>query len=271
MRIWRAAGLVAGWSAVGLPAAAQASVGIEAAFNSNYNWRGLSLTNKPVIQPDVWVSAAGFTGGFWFNVEPSKYTGSNDISEGGGARSGIAEIDPWIEYARTFANVDAKVGWVGYWYNKDNLGIDNSANTSELYAQVSLNNLPVTPTLTGWYDIDKVKGLYLQGELTYGVKVTPAFTLDLGALAGLSAGQEVSASDPSANFLNSGLTHLDFSASTSFGAGAVSIAPAFHFQVSHDPWTKINGLDAGNLDKGSKIWFGVTLSWSQDLGASSPE
>jgi hypothetical protein len=252
-----------------LPAAAQdASIGFDVGLNSNYNWRGLSLANKPVIQPDVWLSAYGLTGGFWFNVEPTKYDGTNDLSESGGIRSGVAEIDPWIEYARSFANVNAKVGWVAYWYNKNNGGIDNTANTSEIYGQISLSNLPVTPTLAVWYDIDKVKGAYIQGQLVYGVKVAPTFTLNLGALAGLSAGQEVSA-DPSANFAKSGLTHIDLSANTSLSAGSLSIVPSVHFQISHDPWTKINGADPANGDKSSKIWFGVTLSWSHGLGPQS--
>jgi uncharacterized protein (TIGR02001 family) len=261
--------------AVAGPAAAQdASIGFDVGLNSNYNWRGLSLTNKPVIQPDVWLSAYGLTGGVWANVEPSKYDGSNDLSEGGGARSGIAEIDYWVEYARSFTNVNAKVGWVAYTYNKDNAGIGNIFNTSEIYGQVSLSGMPVTPTLAVWYDIDNVKGAYIQGQLVYGVKVTPAFTLNLGALAGLSAGQEVNTSPTSneaANFAKSGLTHVDLSAGTSLSAGPLSIAPSLHFQISHDAATKVNGADLGNQDKGSKIWFGVTVSWSHGLGATKSE
>jgi hypothetical protein len=256
-----------------LPAAAQdASIGFDVGLNSNYNWRGLSLANKPVIQPDVWVSVYGLTGGVWANVDPTKCDGSNDICESGGVRSGIAEIDFWLEYARSFGNADAKVGYVGYTYNKNNAGIDNTANTGEIYGQVSLNGLPVTPTLAAWYDIDKVKGLYVQGQIVYGIQASPAVTIDLGVLAALSAGQEVNTSPTStesANFAESGLTHVDFSASTSLAAGPLSIAPSFHFQISHDPWTKINGFDTANLDKGSKIWFGVTVSWSHGLGAAS--
>lgn len=256
-----------------VPAAAQdASIGIDVGLNSNYNWRGLSLTNKPVLQPDVWLSVYGLTAGAWVNFEPSKYDGSNDLSETGGARSGIAEIDYWLEYGRSFGTANAKVGWVAYTYNKNNLGIDNTFNTSEIYGQVSLSGMPVTPTLAAWYDIDNVKGLYVQGQLVYGIAASPAVTINLGVLAGLSAGQEVNTSPgstESANFAKSGLTHVDLSASTSLAAGPVSIAPSFHFQISHDAATKVNGADPANLDKGSKIWFGVTLSWSHGLGAST--
>lgn len=258
-----------------LPVSAQdATIGFDVGLNSNYNWRGLSLTNKPVVQPDVWLSVYGFTGGVWVNFEPTKYDGTNDLSETGGVRSGIAEIDYWLEYARSFTGVDAKVGWVAYTYNKNNAAIDNSFNTSELYGQVSLSGLPITPTLAAWYDIDKVKGLYVQGQVVYGVQASPAVTINLGVLAGLSAGQEVNTSPSStdnANFAESGLTHVDLSASTSLAAGPVSIAPSVHFQISRDPFTKINGADPGNVDKGSKIWFGVLVSWSHGLGAAPAE
>jgi hypothetical protein len=260
-----------------MPAAAQdATIGIDAGLNSNYNWRGLSLANKPVLQPDVWLSVYGFTGGVWASMELMKCDGTNDICETGaggtGTRTGIAEIDYWLEYGRSFAGASAKVGWVAYTYNKNNLYLNNAANTSEIYGQVSLSNLPITPTLAAWYDIDKIKGLYVQGSVVYGVKASPAVTINLGALAGLSAGQEVNtdpSSTESANFAKSGLTHVDLSASTSLTAGPVSIAPSFHFQISHDAFTKVNGADLNNQDKSSKIWFGVTLSWSRGLGAAT--
>ena len=79
-----------------------ASIGTDVGFFSSYVWRGLTLTNKFVIEPEAYVSAYGFSGGFWFNIEPAKYNDPNDISESGGVRSGVAEIDPYIEYSRDF-------------------------------------------------------------------------------------------------------------------------------------------------------------------------
>jgi uncharacterized protein (TIGR02001 family) len=262
--------LVAG---AALPAAAQATIGADAAVLSQYVWRGLTFTNKlPVIEPDVWLSVSGFTAGAWANIDPTKCTGSNDICESGGTRSGIAEIDYWIEYGRAFGNLNAKAGYVAYTFNKDNGFIDNTFNTGELYANFSIGGMPVTPALGVWYDIDNVKGLYLQPQLSYGVKAGTQ-TVTLTALAGISAGQEANASKPleGFNFAKSGLTHIDFGASTSFSAGAVSIAPSFHVQISHDDFTKFNGADPANQNKGAKFWGGVTLSWSHALGATKSE
>jgi hypothetical protein len=70
-------------------ATAQVTLGADAAFNSAYVWRGLSLTNNFVIQPDLYltfpISSTALTVGGWANIEPSKYDEvPDDISEGGG-------------------------------------------------------------------------------------------------------------------------------------------------------------------------------------------
>jgi hypothetical protein len=266
-RLALAGGLaVAGSWAV--PAAAQ-TIGFDAALNSQYVWRGLTFTNSFVIQPDVYFSASGVTVGAWANVEPSKGTGTNALSENGGARSGIAEIDLWAEYGHTTGNVSWKGGWILYTFNKNNAGFSNVFDTHELYGQLSVGGLPITPTLYASYDLDKVKGLYLQPSVSYGVKASPTLTINFGALAGISAGQEINTSKPQgANFAKSGLTHVDLSAATSFTAGPLSIAPAFHVQISHDAFTKINGALPANRNKGAKFWGGITLSWSRALAAA---
>ena len=255
------------WSA---PAAAQATLGFDAALNSQYVWRGLTFTNSFVVQPDVYLSASGFTVGAWANFEPKKGTGSNDLSENGGARSGIAEIDLWAEFGHSTGNASWKAGWILYTFNKKNAAFSNAFDTHEVYGQLSLGGLPITPTLYASYDLDKVKGMYLQPSVVYAMKASPALTINLGVLAGISAGQEFNTSKPSEgfNFAKSGLTHVDFSASTSFAAGPLSIAPAFHVQVNHDANTKVTGADPANRNKGTKFWGGITLSWSRALGAA---
>lgn len=275
-RLAMAAGLVTATALAYTPAAAQATIGADVALNTHYVWRGLSLTNKfPVIQPDVWLSAYGFTAGVWANLELSKCDDVGDICEtgfGGNAiRSGVGEVDIWLEYNRTVGNAALKGGGIAYRFFKDNRYLGTTFNTVEIYGQVSLTNLPVTPTVYASYDINNIKGLYLQGGLSYGVKASPALTINLGALAGFSAGQEVNATpDPGedANFFESGLTHVDLSASTSFAAGPLSIGPSVHFQISNDEFTKINGAELADQDEDVKVWVGVLLSWSRALSAA---
>jgi hypothetical protein len=254
-----------------VPAAAQVTVAANAAFASGYVWRGLTLSSKPVIQPDVSLTAHGLTVGAWANIEPSTYDGANDISQGGGTGSGVREFDAWVEYNRTTANVSWQLGWILYVFDMNDpppagrFGLYEAFDTHEFYGQVSLGGLPVTPTLYASYDADKVNGLYVEPSVAYGWKAAPKVTINLTGLAGFSAGQGVSADDFAANFAENGLTHVDLSASTSVAAGPVSIVPSFHFQISNDAFAKINGAELNNQDKDVKLWAGVTLSWSRAL------
>ena len=84
------------------PASAQ-TIGADASLFSSYVWRGLSLTNKPVLQPDVYVTFpagnASITVGGWANIDLGKYDDpDDDFSESGGLSAfNFAEFDPWIE------------------------------------------------------------------------------------------------------------------------------------------------------------------------------
>jgi hypothetical protein len=83
-----AALVVAGLVATAVPAAAQ-TVGADLGLFSSYVWRGLSLTNKPVAQPDLYVTfpagAASITLGGLANIDLGKYDDpADDVSDSGG-------------------------------------------------------------------------------------------------------------------------------------------------------------------------------------------
>jgi hypothetical protein len=260
------------------PATAQVTLGADAALFSSYVWRGLSLTNKFVIQPDAYVSfplgPTSLTVGGWANVEPSKYDDvPDDISEGGGlAGPDLTEFDWWAELGIPVGSVvTITPGATGYIYPNDG-GLTEDNNTVEIYGKVSFATF-LSPKLSVYYDVDKIKGAYIEASVSQGFPLTPALPLTLGALAGFSAGQEVNNSDPNelANFNESGLTHIDLSLSLPFSAGPLSIAPAFHFVINNDEFTKItktNNSSFGFNQEDTKIWGGVTISWSHDFGGS---
>src|SRR5438552_16150921 len=56
---------------------AQTTVGADLYLYSSYVWRGLSLTNKPVAQPDLYVTFplgnASLTAGGWASIDLGKY------------------------------------------------------------------------------------------------------------------------------------------------------------------------------------------------------
>lgn len=251
------------------PLAAQTTIGLDAGLYSKYVWRGLTFTNKPVIQPDIWVSfpisSAALTVGAWFNIEPTKYDGNNDISEGGGAAGpDVAEFDWWADITKTFGTATVTVGATGYRFPND-FGYTSASNTVEIYGKLALGVPILSPKINAYYDVDKVKGLYVEGSISHSVPVSPAVSITFGVLAGWSNGMQPS-SDKSFNFADDGLTHVDVSASTGFSLGPLSVAPQFHFVINADNGTRFNSPK--DFNEGTKVWFGAAISWSKSFGGS---
>jgi hypothetical protein len=255
--------------AVAQPASAQVTVGWDVAGFSSYVWRGVTLSGKPVIEPDLYftvpVGKASLTAGGWGNIELGKYDGG-DISEGGGvAGPDLTEFDWWGEIGVPVGVATLTGGATGYIYPNDN-GYTSDFNTIEVYGKVALST-PLNPKLSAYYDVDKVKGLYVEGSVSHGIPLGSQ-TLTLGALAGWTGGQEISAKDKSANFVDNGLTHVDLSAAVGVSAGPVTITPSFHFVIASDDATKFG--NKGKLHD-TKIWGGVTISWSKAFGGKAEE
>lgn len=70
--------------------ASELSFGAELDGNSRYVWRGLALSDGPVLQPSAWVSLAGFT------LTPL----ANFAFREGDAPAGFNEVDFTLDYSR---------------------------------------------------------------------------------------------------------------------------------------------------------------------------
>jgi hypothetical protein len=267
-----AALFVTGTLACATPGHAQVTVGADLGAFSSYVWRGIDYTNKFVLQPDAYLTiplgSASFTAGGWFNIEPGKYNGASDISEGGGASSfDVAEFDWWGEVGYPVGKVTLTGGATGYRF-PNNAGFTKAFNTVELYGKALLA-APLSPKLAVWYDVDKVKGAYFEGSISHSLPASEKVSVTLGALAGFSAGQGAKAGELN-NFVDDGFTHLDLSAGVPFSAGLLSFSPALHFVITGDENTKFTKKDPASLtgfnSKDVKLWGGVTISWSRALG-----
>ena len=246
----------------------QTEVGAQLDLFSSYVWRGVSLTNKPVAQPDLWVSFpagnASITAGGWANIDLGKYDDpNNDISESGGLSAfNLSEFNPYAEVSFGTGKATLTGGIVGYFYPNDltddsNGGYNSDINTWELYGKVGFD-VPLAPELSIYYDIDKVKGAYFEGAVSHSVALGESHTLDLGGVVGLNAGQGID-SDASFNFSDDGLTHVDLSAGLPLTAGVFSITPVLHFQLSADDATKVT---SPTNESDVKLWGGVSIGWS---------
>ena len=279
-----AAFLVAGTIATATPAAAQATIGADLGLFSSYVWRGLSLTKKPVAQPDLYVTfpagQASITLCGWASIDLGKYDNPNkDISESGGSSAfNFAEFDPWAEISYTVGKATLTGGATVYIYlNKDTaplFALTSDFNTVEIYGKVAFD-APLAPKLAAWYDVDKIKGLYAEASVSHTLQASEKVGVTLGALAGFNAGQDAdldASGTPTAEFFNfadDGFTHLDLSAAVPFSAGPLSLSPALHVVINRDDATKVTSPT--NVDKDVKFWGGVTISWSKSYGEEAAE
>jgi uncharacterized protein Gcw-chp len=269
----RAVLVAAGASLYAVAGYAQAEIGADVGLFSSYVWRGLSLTNKPVMQPAVWASIpagnASITLGVWSTIDLGKYDDpDNDFSESGGTSSfNFAEYDPYAEVGFTVGKATLTGGVTAYRY-PNTAGFTKTVNTVEVYGKAALD-APLAPFINIYYDVDKVNGAYFEGGISHSLQASEKVSIDLGALAGFNAGQGIDADDPSFNFADDGFTHVDLSAGTSFSAGSFSIGPTLHLIITGDDATKAQS--PSNLDAGAKVWGGVSIGWSKALGATEPE
>lgn len=269
--------------ATAVPAAAQVTVGADLGLNSRYMFWGLTLSNRPVVQPDVYLTYAGFTAGVWGNFDVTKDGDPGDLTSGG-ARSGNTEVDYWAEYNRAVGPNALKLGVIRWTYSQKNTGTlapyatrtnfpqltDNGPdiNSTEIYGAVTLPEVPLSPNLTLYYDADIYKGWFGWVSGTQPVPVGKK-SLNLGALMGFTWGETNTTSNQIPLYASEGITHLDFSAGLPLTVGALSITPNAHFQINVDDATKFT---SGTQDNGRTVFtIGTTLAWSRALGAVPEE
>jgi hypothetical protein len=246
--------------AAALPLSAQVTITGDAGLNSQYQWRGITTTNRPVVQPDFIVAAPfgrlAVTAGAWASLEGGRYDDpQRHISENGGSRAGLAEYDLWLEAAFPVRRVTVTAGALTYAF-PNTAGTTASSNTLEAYVKAKAD-APFAPQVTVWYDVQKVHGAY--AEVSVGRSVG---AYALGAVTGWNFGQSAGDGGALGYFTRHGFTHADLSVSRSWTAGAVSVAPAMHVIVGGDAAT---WRASPMRDSHTKIWFGSTLTWSRTL------
>lgn len=246
-----------------VPVAAQATLSGNVTLSSAYVWRGVTNTNRPVIQPDVTldvpVRGATLTLGAWASIEPARYDGASDISAVYGLLPGpaLTQYSAWAHVAGELPGVSLSGGAEAFLYPAV-AELAALYNTVELTASASLG-LPLAPSFTMWYDIGAVRGAYLETSISFEqqLRSTP---ISLSASLGLNAGQSPDAGGQSQSyFARTGATHVELSASTEYHLGGLTLAPTAHVIHGFDPLTRVT---TPTTSRSTKMWLGTTLSWS---------
>lgn len=120
-------------------------------WNSSYVWRGINFVDDPVLQPSVWLSCCGFTGGVWGSVE---LTDVNEVPGGDERAMKFTEVDLYLTYTRQFGPACVTAGVGDYLY--PNTGYNSTAELS----LVAAFGVPLAPVLSFFRDIKEADGLY---------------------------------------------------------------------------------------------------------------
>lgn len=151
-RFMTAAILIAACSQV---IAADIEFEVTADFFSKYIWRGQNLNDDYAFQPGVSASFEGFTAGIWGSLDMTSY---NDNS------GEFTEYDYYLDYSNDMPGLEG----VGYSVGVINYHFPSVAgDTTEVYWGLSFD-LPFSPSITIYHDIDQADGTYASFALEHG-------------------------------------------------------------------------------------------------------
>jgi uncharacterized protein (TIGR02001 family) len=218
------------------------AVSADVTVASKYVWRGLRLTDDPVLQPSLTVDYKGLGLNIW---------GNTDLTDVNGTPGEINELDYTLSYSFSVDKVDLSIGVIQYTFPHTDF-----EPTTEIYGTAGLSVL-LSPTVSVYYDSDEVGGLYG----TFGV----SHSFPLGeVIKGISPSLDLSGSiayatsDWNEGYYgvdSSGLVDLLLTASLSVPIDEyLSLAPFVSFSQVMDSDLK-NAVADDNA-----TFFGATLS-----------
>ena len=118
----------------------------DVALLNKYVWRGILLTDGPVLQPAVTFSTGHIKFNTWANV---------DLDQANGQASDINELDYTLDYTFSFSSHSLCLGSITYTF--PNTKFDA---TTEVFLQFA-TEAALSPTLTVYRDLDEADGTYL--------------------------------------------------------------------------------------------------------------
>ena len=168
--------VAAAMAGVGLGGGALAgeTVSIEASVDwvTAYLWHGMRITNNPVIQPSVTVSAYGISLNTWGSIDVT------DVNEDNGEDYRLQEVDYTVSYSYSpMEGLDLEGGLACYTFS----GFDS---TREVFLTATLSKVPLSPSLSAYYDVDEANGFYVNAGVEHGFEITKKLGLTLAGGVG---------------------------------------------------------------------------------------
>lgn len=203
---------------------------------SRYIWRGFDLLpdNHAAIQPSLSIDLG--KSGFSLNVWSSFALAQRGVFKYSD------EIDVTLSYAFKMPE-----GWeltagftnYGYWFADDFKFKDNTSQ--EVCATIAKTDLPLSPTLSVYYDFNLGSGLYVTLGGSHEMKINEKVSLEVGGLIGFNSKQYID---------KTGFSDIDIYAKVPLTVGKLTLTPSLNVMIPL--------LDEVNED--TEIWFGFSAA-----------
>jgi len=205
---------------------------------SRFIWRGFDLLpdNNSALQPSLTYDFGD--SGFSLNVFASFALTDRDIYKY------ADEIDLTLTYAlKTSETLSLVLGFTNYgrWFARDFKFEDNTIQ--EFFIELGFPKVPLSPTLTAFYDINLGDGLYVQLTGGHSLPIGGGLSLDLAATLGYNAGFCLPEG------ADTGFSDLTIGAALPIKLGSLTLSPFVNYTFVF--------LDAVNED--NELWFGASL------------
>ena len=232
-------------------------------YFNKFVWRGMNLNDDSVLEFNMEGSAWGFTGGIWSNMPLTDFA-----SQAGE----FDEVDFSLDYSRSISSTNDKVGF--------SLGVIHytfqgyATPTTEIYGGLRFN-VPLSPSVTWYRDVDEIDGSYIQFGLSHafeklhkwsddeyvGIELTGNFGLGGSSY---NAGYFSVYDEETAEWLNPDVEKTKFNDFT--------LNIAFPFQLKHGisitPSFNISTILSGSIrdwysygtGESTNVWFGVNFT-----------
>jgi len=203
---------------------------------SRFVWRGFDLLpdNIAAVQPGLSIDFgdSGFVLDVW---------GSFALADRG-VRMDTDEIDLTVAYAWTIApGWEATAGLIGYGYGfARDFSIRDDASL-EVFAAVAGTGLPLSPTLSVYYDFNLGNGFYVSLGGSHEFELNETVKVELGGLIGFNGGQYIE---------RSAFSNVDIYMRMGLAVGKLTLTPSLNVMVPL--------LDEVNED--TEIWFGLAVA-----------
>lgn len=226
--------------------------GLSTDYYGKYIWRGQNINDRSVFQPAVSVSAYGFTGSIWGNMDMTNksLTAPDNAGE-------FSEFDYTLDYSGTMPGSDWFAFSVGaIYYRFPNTVFEP---TTEIYGGLSLPKVPLAPYFKWYRDIDEVRGSYFQFGIGHTVEKVITwnenFYCDL--VLGTSFGWGNSAYNKGYFSVSDGrFNDVTLSAGLPISIGRWIVKPSVNYA------TMFSNSIREATGKSDNIWFGVGISTS---------